>query len=111
MLDGGRAFDPPEVAGPEEEPGGGPRTLSLSVSGEEDEDTEPGRLGARVGEQVVLRIATDVPLDLELDGEPVRLDAGPDEPAELGFTPSEPGSYELRDRRSDALIATIEVRP
>lgn len=81
----------------------------MSVSREDD--AEPGRFEVRTGEQVRLLVETDVPLALELDGEPVRADPRPGEPAEIGFDAPEPGRYELRDGRSDSLIATIDVRP
>jgi hypothetical protein len=69
-------------------------TIDVTFAGGKITGVE-GRVSVKVGEQVVLRVTSDVVEEIHVHGYDLYADLVPGTPAELAFTADLPGSYEV----------------
>jgi hypothetical protein len=70
------------------------RTLEVTFAGGEITGVD-SRVDVAVGEQVVLRVTSDVVEEIHVHGYDLYADLAPGQPATLSFTADLPGSYEV----------------
>lgn len=101
---------PPETTAPTETQPAGPRTIAVVVRGGKPVGGI-ARATVAKGERVRLVVRSDVADHVHLHGYDILANVAPNQPAQLVFTASIPGSFEaeLEDRRLQ--IAEIRVRP
>ncbi len=91
-------------------PTAGPQTLEfdLRIS---DEAMEPSNVTATEGDQVVLRISTDSPLEVHVHGYDVDREVEPDAPARLSFAADLTGRFEIEEHETEEELGTLVVEP
>jgi hypothetical protein len=85
---------PASAATPAPSPSPSARTIEVTFAGGKISGVD-ARVSVKVGEQVVLRVTSDVVEEIHVHGYDLYADLVPGTPAELAFTADLPGSYEV----------------
>jgi FtsP/CotA-like multicopper oxidase with cupredoxin domain len=83
-------------------------TIEASVTGKKV-TVASDRFKIMQGSEVTIRVTTDSPQNIHLHGYDIETEAGPGAPAEINFTASNPGVYEVELEDSSTPLFEIEV--
>jgi Cupredoxin-like domain len=91
-------------------PTSGPQTreFDLRISGDA---MEPSDITVTEGDQVVLRITADSPLEFHVHGYDLEREVEPDEPARLSFEADLTGRFEIENHETEEELGTLVVEP
>ncbi len=91
-------------------PTAGPQTreFDLRIS---DEAMEPSNITVTEGDQVVLRVSTDSPIEVHVHGYDIEQEVEPDELARRSFEANLTGRFEIEDHETEEELGTLVVEP
>ena len=72
---------------------------------------EPSDITVTEGDQVVLRLSTDSPLEVHVHGYDLEREVEPDEPARLSFEADLTGRFEIEAHETERELGTLVVEP
>jgi hypothetical protein len=99
-----RPDSPPDA--PAEEPQ--ERTFDLAI---QEDALDPGEITVDEGDQVILLLTSDNPVEFHLHGYDLEEEVGPGEPAELSFDATITGRFEIENHDTEAVLGELIVRP
>ena len=82
--------------------------IEVTYAGGKITGVEP-RVPVRLGEQVLLRVTSDVPEQIHVHGYDVVFDLTPGQPAEATFTADAPGAYEVELHKARRPLFQLRV--
>ena len=91
-------------------PAAGPQTREFALRISEG-IMEPSDVSVTEGDQVVLRLSTDSPLEVHVHGYNVEREVEPDEPARLSFEADLTGRFTMEDHETGEELGTLVVEP
>ena len=97
--------DPPSDASADEPR---ERTFDLAI---QEGVLVPGEITVDEGDQVILLLTSDNPVEFHLHGYDLEEEVGPGEPAELSFDATITGRFEIENHHTEAVLGEIIVRP
>ena len=91
-------------------PPAGPQTREFDLMISEG-IMEPSDITVTEGDQVVLRLSTDSPLEVHVHGYDLEREVEPDEPARLSFEADLTGRFEIEAHETEEELGTLVVEP